>query len=336
MNNLFSTWKGFNLLNMFYQGNKNRDSHFDENDFKMMSEWGFNFARLPIDYRILINSNDWNSMNELAMQRIDKAIEYGKRYNIHICLNLHRAPGYTVASPPEPTNLWTQKEPQEAFVRMWEYFTRRYKNIPNENLSFNFLNEPADVDEASYAAVIKLAANAIRAIDPARLLIADGLDYGRKPSYMLKELNIMQATRGYEPFNLTHYKAGWVKGAEDFPVPAWPDVEEAAAGGEVTPRKWLWEKYFKPWEEFIKNGGRVIVGEWGAHNRTPHNVVLKWMEDNLQNFKEAGIGWAMWNLNDSFGILDSGRTDAEYVDFNGRKLDLEMLNLLRRYIGKEV
>jgi aryl-phospho-beta-D-glucosidase BglC (GH1 family) len=207
-----SSWKGFNLLNMFYMGGRETDTAFNENEFKMMSDWGFNLVRIPIDYRILIRANDWNNMNESAMRRLDKAVEYGIKYDMHICLNLHRAPGYTVASPAETTDLWTQAKPQEAFARMWGFIAGRYKNVPKEYLSFNFLNEPARVDEKTYANVIKKAADAIRAHNLDRILIADGLDYGVIPSALIRELGIAQATRGYTPFSITHYKADWVEG----------------------------------------------------------------------------------------------------------------------------
>jgi endoglucanase len=320
-----STWKGFNLLNMFYKRDQSWNNQFNEEDFKLMSDWGFSFARIPMDYRILIKTNDWNDMDEDIMRYLDKAIEYGKNYNIHICLNLHRAPGYTVARPPEPTNLWTEKEPQEAFCRMWAYFAQRYKDIPNDNLSFNFVNEPHDVDEAPYAAVIKMAAEAIRVKDPNRLMIADGLNWGREPSYMIKELGVAQSGRGYEPHRLTHYKATWVKGSEDYPVPVWPNKSD------MTKEK-LWETDFNAWKKIMKSGCGVIIGEWGCHNKTPHDVVLRWMEDNLQIFKEAGMGWALWNLKGSFGVLDSGREDVDYEDFNGHKLDRKMLDLLLKYL----
>jgi len=45
--------------------------------------------------------------------------------------------------------------------------------------------------------------------------------------------------------------------------------------------------------------------------------------------KEAGWGWALWNLRGSFGIVDSGRADVQYEDFKGRKLDRKFLDLLR-------
>ena len=479
-----SSWKGFNLLNMFYLNSSERDSRFNEEDFKIISEWGFNFVRIPMDYRIWIKMNafkksrSWSNINESVIERIDRAVEYGIKYDVHVCLNFHRAPGYTVASPPETSDLWTQAEPQEVFARMWGYFAERYKNIPNEYLSFNLVNEPPDIDEAVYAAVIGKAAAAIWAQDPNRLIIADGLAWGRKPSNMIKELGIAQASRGYEPFALTHYKAEWVEGSENYPLPTWPifmiprylyspaknDVPRSiysiehdfngaynldvnvgivsnearlivkAAGGtiydrlfrsaagagewttvvyrrewniyqnifnrdyrieipagtklltlEITEGDWMtvndmkftpvsgtgrafsltpnspdwgavippikidanghlvmeganlqnkaWlREQLKPWEDLVKNGGGAMIGEWGSHNRTPGDVVLAWMEDNLQVFKEAGMGWALWNLHGSFGVLNNGRTDVNFENFNGYRLDRNMLNLLQKYL----
>jgi len=75
----------------------------------------------------------------------------------------------------------------------------------------------------------------------------------------------------------------------------------------------------------------VMVGEWGTHNQTPHDVTLRWMEDCLKNFKQAGMGWALWNLRGSLGVMDSGRADVRYEDFHGHKLDRQMLDLLQRY-----
>jgi endoglucanase len=85
----------------------------------------------------------------------------------------------------------------------------------------------------------------------------------------------------------------------------------------------------EPWKTLEKKGVGIHVGEWGAYNRTPHQVVLDWMRDNLELWKEAGWGWALWNFRGGFGVLDSGRKDVTYDDFKGHKLDREMLELLR-------
>ena len=95
--------------------------------------------------------------------------------------------------------------------------------------------------------------------------------------------------------------------------------------------QWLWDSYVLPWVQLKEAGVGVMVGEWGAYNKTPHDVTLRWMEDCLKNFQQAGLGWALWNFRGSFGVMDSGRTDVQYESFQGHKLDRKMLDLLQRY-----
>ncbi|NOX56881.1 MAG: glycoside hydrolase, partial [Planctomycetes bacterium] len=102
-------------------------------------------------------------------------------------------------------------------------------------------------------------------------------------------------------------------------------------GGERQDRQWLWEQSVKPWLDLKRRGVGVMVGEFGAYNKTPHDVTLRWMEDCLANWEKAGFGWALWNFRGSFGILDSNRSDVHYEDFEGHKLDRKMLELLQRY-----
>jgi len=213
-------WRGFNLLEKFHLNWIN--TQFKEEDFKWIKEWGFNFVRLPMDYRVWIRDNDWNKFNEEVLKEIDQAVEWGRKYGIHVCINFHRGPGYTVATPKEMKSLWTSREAQDAFVRHWEMFAKRYKGIPGTELSFNLLNEPHG-NRAAYVKVAKRTIEAIRAIDPQRLIISDGDNYCSDP---LEELlvydNIIQAARGYQPFQLTHYRASWIEGSGTWPVPTWP------------------------------------------------------------------------------------------------------------------
>ncbi len=60
-------------------------------------------------------------------------------------------------------------------------------------------------------------------------------------------------------------------------------------------------------------------------------MVLSWLSDLLSVFKELGIGWSLWNLSGSFGIMDSGRKDVDYEDFHGHKLDRKMLDILLKH-----
>ena len=94
---------------------------------------------------------------------------------------------------------------------------------------------------------------------------------------------------------------------------------------------WMYVNNFRKWDALAARGAFVMMGEFGVYNKTPHDVALRWMEDNLRRWKEKGIGWALWNFRGSFGILDSDRTDVQYENFKGHKLDRKMLELLQRY-----
>jgi endoglucanase len=318
-------WRGFNLLEKFNTGRTRRP--FREEDFRLIAQFGFNFVRLPMDYHCLIQGDDWEKFDEASLRDIDQALQWGRQYGIHVCLNLHRAPGYTVARPAEKTSLWTDENTQRVCAKHWAMFARRYRDIPSERLSFNLLNEPDRVSPATYAAVVRKLVEAIRAEDPRRLVICDGLNYGNTPVPALHDLHVAQATRGYSPTELTHYKASWVNSA-NFPFPKWP---RPLPRDGVQDRDWLWNKTIVPWRKLEAGGTGVMVGEWGAFNKTPHDVVLRWAEDCLSNWQQAGWGWALWNFRGGFGILDSDRADVQYEDFAGHKLDRKLLQILQRY-----
>jgi endoglucanase len=319
-------WRGFNLLEKFtYRGT--RKAPFVESDFAQIAEWGFDFTRLPMSYLCWTDPANWRQLQEEPLKEIDQAVEWGRQYGIHVNLNFHRAPGYCVNPPREPKDLWTDDDALETCAHHWGEFAKRYKGIPNDRLSFDLLNEPADVKEEVYFRVVKRMVAAIRDNDPNRLIIADGLRWGRDPVHSLAELRVGQSTRGYDPFKLTHYKAGWASGSDKWAEPTWP-MTDGSEGGTLEK---LRRDRIQPWKDLAAKGVGVHVGEWGVFQHTPHAVTLAWMKDVLGLWKEAGWGWALWNFRGSFGVLDSNRKDVAYEDFKGHKLDRKMLELLRSH-----
>jgi len=317
-------WRGFNLLEKFTR-REGGNPPFREEDFAWMAEWGFNFARLPMSYLCWTDPADWLRLREEELRHIDQAIEFGRRYGIHVNLNFHRAPGYCVNPPPEPLDLWTDARALDACAHHWAAFAKRYRGLPNRLVSFDLLNEPSDKTEEAYVRVATRLVAAIRAEDPQRLIIADGLRWGNKPVPGLIPLGVAQSTRGYQPMRISHHKASWV-GGQNWPEPSWP---LRLGEGDVWDQARLRRECLEPWQALERQGVGVHVGEWGAYQHTPHTVALAWMKDFLALWKEAGWGWALWNFRGSFGVLDSNRADVRYEDFRGHKLDRAMLELLR-------
>jgi len=220
-----SEQKGFNLLGKFDISWTNNG--FSETEFKLIHQLGFNFVRLPLDYRTYTKTGDWNTFLETEVAEIDNAVKWGQENNVHVCINIHRAPGYCVNPATLPVNqqldLWTNITAQNAFVLHWQFFANRYKEVPPSALSFNLVNEPNNVSEALYLPIMKRAIDTIHSISPDRIVFVDGMNYGRDIITALKdEPNVAQSMHTYDPFELTHFKANWVSGSDSWPVPKWP------------------------------------------------------------------------------------------------------------------
>ena len=478
-------WRGFNLTSMLTWRAGRPLPKFDEADFRRISEWGFNFARLPLDYRHWTHGKDWNEIVPDALKPIDEAIAFGRKHGVHVQLCFHRAPGYCINRPElEPASLFKDPEAAEVCARHWAFFARRYRDIPNEALSFNLMNEPNGVAADKYAQVACTLIAAIRREDPQRFICSDGINGGNVPVSNIAGLHgVGQASRGYRPFPLTHYLAPWagcpdvqphwpydpmrpmgtltgdgkpdmcaplviddvpagrlqleigrvsgkvtlrIEGdgrtlgeialAPRVDAPEWKDarvfpqwgnlcqatytpVEEVsivrpcrrltikvvwgdwlqlrgltllgtggrkatlpiacefrrpvnfhrrfagwngalsfvAAGGDAARtypddgREYLYLQGQSAWDRLAAQGVWTMVGEFGCYNTVPHDIVLAWTEDNLKLWQERNLGWALWNLRGPFGILDSGRKDVDYEDFEGHKLDRKLLELLQKH-----
>jgi aryl-phospho-beta-D-glucosidase BglC (GH1 family) len=157
-------WYGFNLLEYFstdpdwmkYFPYRN-DGMFLEDDFRWIRDWGFNWVRLPMDYRFWTDPKDLLNIHEKKIEPIDRAIRLGDKYAVHVNLCLHRAPGYCIVDimdeaftgihvAREKTNIFTDIPTRDAFAHQWAYFAKRHKGVRLEKLSLNLVNEPLNLN----------------------------------------------------------------------------------------------------------------------------------------------------------------------------------------------
>jgi len=332
----FSRYRGFNFPVGFGSKGPQRRK-LEEKDFEIIKGWGFDFARIPMSYWNWAEKDDWYKIDEDVLKEIDVVVKKGRQYKIHINLNLHRIPGYCInGRDQEPMDLYedTPERMQKALdaaVFHWKMFAKRYKGISSTQLSFDLINEPPFTkEETRHVQVVTALVKAIREEDPGRLIVSDGKDAGRTPIFGIADLGLVQSTRGYDPISVSSYTADWMpKSAfESSGVPTWPLKGD---DGKVWDKATLKAKLIDTWMPLVKMGVPVHVGEWGCYNKTPHNVALSWMKDLLSLWKEVGWGHALWNLKGDFGVLDSARTDVQYENYKGHKLDRKMLELIKEH-----
>jgi endoglucanase len=347
--NKLPKWKGFNLLDFFSPDPAKSRRATTEDNLRWMADWGFDFVRIPMAYPYYldidrsknITPDDVYKIDEKQVEKIDNLVAMAHKYNMHVSLNLHRAPGYCInAGFHEPYNLWKDEEAQKAFYHHWEMWAKLYKNVSPQKISFDLVNEPSMREDMNdqhsrqsavpghlYRKVAMGAAEAIRSVNPNHLVIADGNEVGNKVIPEITDLNIGQSCRGYFPHAISHYKAPWAnKDPENLPIPKWP----GQVGDKNFTRKML-EEYYRPWTDLVKQGVGVHCGECGCWNKTPHDVYLAWFDDVLSILSENGIGFGIWEFIGDFGILDSNRADVKYEDWYGHKLDRKLLTLLMKH-----
>ena len=336
---VFPRWRGFNLLGMFCsKESEYRDfrspGYYTEEDFKMIRDWGFDFVRLPLSYRLWSDVNNPYEIEESKIAPLDEAVYFSEKYGLHTNIAMHRLPGYCVNQDEkieEKESLWTDKNMLDASAYQWTEIAKRYKGISSDKLSFNVINEPdRNITPAQYKAVSERVINDVRKISPDRLFILDGICYGDIPPVdaMRYFENCGYSCRGYEPRRLTHYFGG-----ENEEKPKWPDMRRFDGNGDFTLRdRCDLEQFFGMWADLSQrlNVG-VHCGEMAVYHKCPHDTAMRWLEDTLDSLKSYNIGWAFWNLRGKFGIMDNGRSDIEMTDFHGHKLDIKMLKLLQKY-----
>lgn len=346
--NKLPKWKGFNLLDFFSPNPANSRKATTEENLKWMADWGFDFVRIPMAYPYYLNIDhnknitpeEVYNIDEKMVDKIDSLVSQAHNLNLHVSLNLHRAPGYCVNSGfYEPYNLWKDDEALEAFCFHWEMWAKRYKDLSSKKISFDLVNEPSMREDMNdqhskrspvpgdlYRKVAKAASERIRKINKNHLVIADGNDVGSKVIPEITDLDIAQSCRGYYPGLISHYGAPWAfKDPESLPEPKWP----GQVGNEYLSREML-EEFYKPWINLIEQGVGVHCGECGCYNKTPHGVFLAWFSDVLDILSTNGIGFSLWEFQGDFGVLNSNRSDVKYEDWYGQKLDRKLLNLLQK------
>jgi hypothetical protein len=165
---------------------------------------------------------------------------------------------------------------------------------------------------------------AIRAIDPNREIVIDGLGGGYLAMPELANAGVTHSGRGYHPMPVSHHQATWWADHAHAPAPKYPGL---IWHGHWWNRASLRSAY-KAWRAVEKRGAEVHIGEFGCFNRTPNDVAFRWLKDLMSIYKEFQWGFALWNFQGAFGIIEHGRPGAKYECLYGYNVDRPLLDLM--------
>lgn len=321
---------GFNFQWMCSWNPDRKPEPADEKALDFLARFGFNFVRIPLDYRFWTNDFNYFHPDESIFSYIDQYLKACQSRDIHLSLNLHRAPGYCInRNDLERHNLWLDELAQDAFVFLWETFARRYKDLPSQFLSFDLVNEPPNpgqhgLTRANHATIIRRTVATIRASDPNREIFIDGLGGGYLVMPELADLGVTHSGRGYHPMPISHHKAIWWSEHINAPIPKYPGLRWQG-------RRWnraALRNSYQTWRAVEKRGANIHIGEFGCFKHTPNEIAMRWFADLLGVFRELRWGYAMWNFQGPFGIIEHRRPGAKLEFVSGYHVDRALLDLM--------
>jgi len=300
---------------------------------RALRDAGFTHIRLPIDHRPLEGSAPQAYLDALHEQ-----VVLLRGSGFLVSLDLHA--GGTLG----PRFLTDPVRAEAGLADLWDGILSVARFFGPEAVALELLNEPEMEQDIWMDAAGRLIAR-IRRILPDHTIIlgpsgpqrhetlADMIPFGDR--------NIVYAVHYYDPFPFTHQGANWGKPDDplrvlaDLPFPAIagdPAMEATIAelkaqghdgAADLVARTLPWneagiEAAFDTMAHWAKTNARpVIVNEFGVLDfATPRRSRLDWLAAVARAASSRCIGWAHWDFQDGFGLIDhkTGLPDAEIVE----------------------
>ena len=258
-----------------------RNSFITEDDFRRISNLGLNCVRIPFNFRLI--------KREKGFDFLEKALAWGKRYNIYCILDMHAAPGAQNQDWHSDSSgkayLWTDKVYQRRFFKLWESLADRFKD--NSIIAgYNVLNEPVlrKIPKGTLRTFYKETVKRIRKVDKKHIIFLEGNFWSR----ILEDIgepfadNICYSIHYYDPLDFTH---NFRKGL------SYP--------GLINGEKWNKKRINRDLEAYYKLSKKwnvpILLGEFGINFKCGKcDGELNWLKDVLELCEEYKFHWIYW------------------------------------------
>ena len=327
---VFDAHKGINISCWLSQTSSRKGSvetYFTEKEVKILSDWGFDHIRLPIDEKEVFTEDlKWK---DAARQYIHKAIGWCEKHNMRVILDLHILRSHYFNNT-ETMTLWKDKASQDRMMQMWQMISDEFKKYPVDLLAYELLNEPVPDTPAQWNTLSAKLIAQIRKAEPDRMLIIDPSSHasiGALSSQTVPEgdKNLMFAIHFYTPHLLTHYKASWMSRLKNLTVPlnypgqlvAKEIVDTIKNSNNLRVVNYYNGNYNKDvlaqtfeaaFEKSRQTGLRLIVSEVGCIDNAPEEPKVNWFADVAAICKEHDLAFSVWGYKASFGLFNENGT----------------------------
>lgn len=291
-------------------------------NFAKAKAGGFDTVRLPVRWHEYAANTAPYTIDAKFMDSVAKALDQALANNLNVVVNIHHY---------DP--LFEDPQAENAkFQAMWQQIAERFKDLPNERVVFEILNEPhGKLTTELWNEVFLQAYNVVRQSNPNRYIMVGPAEWGGVDAmYKLKlpaDNKLIFTVHYYEPMQFTHQGAEWWKDSEQWCGMRWTATEEQ----QSLIRKRLDEVV--TWAK-AHNNIPVFLGEFGTYKKCalPEDQV-RWANFVARESERRGFSWAYWEFNSGFGC--HGATERDGWNYLHRALIPEVEEIQEVQEAKE-
>lgn len=329
--------RGINVSHWFSQNASDYSAHHTDTettpeDIAIIAKLGFDNVRLSVDATPLEQSpRGADGLNAEFMTRLDRALDTILADGMAVQVDLHPEEAYK-------QGIRTNNASIDRLVQLWRRLAAHYANRDPERVFFEIMNEPEENDPYRWAGMQARVAAAIREAAPRHTIIATGPNYSDivdlLTQHPLPDGNVIYNFHFYDPHEFTHQGAAW--GAPywiyEHGIP-YPPTEDSMAElvrqiPDPADRYKLENYWLDHWDAHRirlmideaaawahENNVPLICNEFGAYREvTAPASRLAWLHDVRTALEADGIGWAMWDYHNGFGVAVKDASGKSVVD----------------------
>lgn len=267
---------------------------FRPGDLEQLAAWNVNLVRFQISRNWGKSGTDrdpaeYDRWLDGLLAHLDEVLEQASKLGIAVIIDLHQPPGGRY--PDNDMVMFYEKPYAEHFIAVWEKIARRFKGNPAV-WGYDLINEPLQTHPAryDYLTLQRLAAEAVRKIDPAVPLIVEANEAAAPSGFRYLEPleleNVIYQVHMYLPNSYTHQLVHTKNAPQGVgPKTAFPGIIEGRRWDRAALREAL-----RPVREFQqRHQARILVGEFSAVLWAPG--AARYLEACTALFEEYGWDW---------------------------------------------
>ena len=340
--------RGINLSKWFAGGSDSSaytqqrfETAITPRDIALVRAMGFDYVRLSVDPRPMFREKQSEQIASDYLTRLDAAVKMLLDQGLDVDIDIY-------ADDDFKERLATDDEFVEEFADFWRALARHWAALDPDRVFFEILNEPGGKDRYRWYGVEAKLATAIREAAPRHTIIATGAHWSDDDDLVflepLRDPDVIYAFHFYEPHIFTHQGATWSTNywhsLEGVPYPSTPDnVQKVMAQVTDPVHRLAIERYgMDRWNAPRIDGEISQVAAWATHWDVPvicneFGVYRKnadpgdraaWLSDVRTSLEKHAIGWAMWDYDGGFDVVNKQEGKAIPDQATIRALGLTM------------